>query len=72
MLRFTDLVRGSEIVSEIRKKFPETTPVFIKFRLQDGCYDCPIENAARRAGVALDELLVQLNEVVYKARGITA
>ena len=72
MFQFTDLVRGSEIVREVREKFPETTPVFKKFRLRGGCYRCPIENAARRAGVALDELLVQLNEAVYKTRGITA
>lgn len=72
MFRFNDLVRGENIVREVREKYPETEPVFQKFHMRTTCYDCPIEFAARRSGAQLDDLLVEVNETIYKTRGITA
>lgn len=72
MFRFTDLVRGGEVVRDVKQKFPETEAVLEKFGLRPSCYDCTIEQAARKAGAALDDLLVQLNEVIYRKRGVTA
>jgi hypothetical protein len=36
------------------------------------CYDCPIQLAARKSGIQLDRLLVEVNEEIYKNRGITS
>jgi hypothetical protein len=72
MPRFTDLVRGGEIVREVKEKFPETEAVFEKFGLRPSCYDCSIEMAARKVGASLDDLMVELNKAIYKSRGVTA
>lgn len=72
MFRFTDLVRGGEVVRDVKQKFPETEAVFEKFGLRPACYDCTVEQAARKVGAALDDLLVEVNEIIYKHRGVTA
>jgi hypothetical protein len=71
MPQFTDLVRGSEIVREVKQKFPETEAVFEKFGLRPSCYDCSIEMAARKVGASFDDLLVDVNKAIYKSRGVT-
>jgi len=72
MPQFTDLVRGDEIVREVKQKFPETEPVFEKFGLRPSCYDCSIEMAARKVGASFDDLLVEVNKAIYKSRGVTS
>ena len=72
MFQFTDLVRGAEIVCEVKQKFPETEAVFEKFGLCPSCYDCSIEMAARKVGASFDDLLVEVNKAIYKSRGVTA
>ena len=68
MFRFTDLVRGSEIVRDVKQKFPETEEVFERFGLRPSCYDCSIEQAALKTGVIVSDLLSALNEVIAKGR----
>lgn len=72
MLQLHDLVRAENVVREVVAKYPETEPVFQKFQMRLSCYDCPIEHAARKSGVQLDGLLVELNEAIYRKRGIIA
>ena len=72
MSQFTDLVRGSEIVREVKQKFTETELVFEKFGLRPSCYDCSIEMAARKVGALFDDLLVEVNKAIYKSRGVTS
>ena len=72
MFRFTDLIRGAEIVREVKQKFPETEPVFEKFGLRPSCFDCSIEMAARKVCAPFDDLLVEVNKVIYRQRGVTA
>lgn len=72
MFRFTDVVRGSELVREVKQKCPETAPVFEKFGLRLSCHECPIEFAARQVGAALDDLLVEINKAIHQKRGVTA
>lgn len=72
MLRFTDLVRGSETVREIKQKYPETTSVFESFGLRESCFDCSIEMAARKVGASLEDLLVEVNKAIYRVRGLVA
>ncbi len=72
MLRFTDLVRGSETVREIKQRYPETAPVFEQFGLRESCYDCSIEMAARKVGASLEDLLVEVNKAIYRVRGLIA
>lgn len=71
MMQFTDLVRGGELVCDIKQKFPETAQVFEKFGLRPSCYDCSIEMAARKVGVTLEDLMVEVNKAIYQSRGVT-
>jgi len=64
MFRFDDLVRGVEIVREIKQKYPETEAVFERYGVRPPCYDCTISEAARRAGAPLDDLLAELNGII--------
>jgi nitrate/TMAO reductase-like tetraheme cytochrome c subunit len=72
MFRFTDLIRGTETVREVKQKYPETAEVFERFGLRSSCHDCSIEQAGRKVAAALDDLLVEVNEAIYKHRGVTA
>ena len=72
MLQFSDLVRGGEVVRDVKQKFPETSPVFEKFGLRPSCDDCSIEMSARKVGAPLEDLLVAANKAIYTVRGVTA
>jgi len=72
MFQFTDLVRGSETVREVKQKFPETEPVFESFGLKPSCVDCSIDMAARKVDASREDLLVKVNAAIYKQRGVTA
>ena len=72
MFPFTDLVRGIELVRDVKQKFPETEVVFEKFGLRPSCHDCSIEMAARKAGASFEDLMVEVNKAIYKGRGVTA
>jgi hypothetical protein len=72
MLQFTDLVRGVEVVRDVKQKYPEPAPVFEKFGLRPSCDDCSIEMSARKVGASLEDLLVEANKVIYQIRGVTA
>ena len=72
MVQFTELVRGGEIVRDIKQKFPETEAIFESFGLRPACYDCSIEAAARKAGAPLQDLLAELNQAIFKHRGEAA
>jgi len=61
MFQFADLVRGGEMVRDVKQKFPETEAVFEKFGLCASCY-----------GASIDDLMVEINKAIYKSRGVTA
>ncbi|MFB3920976.1 MAG: hypothetical protein ACE145_04600 [Terriglobia bacterium] len=70
MFRFTDLVRGNEIVRDVKQKYPETEPVLERFGLRPSCYDCSIQQAARKVGVEAGDVVAALNEVIAKGREV--
>jgi hypothetical protein len=72
MFRFTELVRGSETVRDVKQKYPETEPVFERFGLRPACYDCSIEQAARKVGAAVGDLLLELNKVIHPTASLAA
>lgn len=72
MPQFTDLVRGPEAVRDVKQEFPETAPIFERFGLRPSCDDCSIEMSARKVGASFEDLLVEVNKAIYKARGLTA
>lgn len=72
MFRFTDLVQGSEIVRDVKQKYPETAAVFELFGLRPSCYDCAIKVAARKVGASVDDLLVEVNKAIQQKRSVTA
>ncbi len=71
MFRFTDLVRGREIVRDVKQRFPETEEVLERFGLRPACYDCSIDQAARKVGANVGDLLIALNEAIAKSRGVS-
>ncbi len=68
MFRFTDLVKATAIVRDVKQKYPETATIFERFGLRPSCYDCSIHQAARKVGAVLDDLLAELNETIHQAR----
>jgi hypothetical protein len=70
MFRFTDQVRGGEIVRDVKQRFPETSAVFEKHGLRSSCYDCSIDQAARKVGAVVGDLLLEVNEVISQTRGV--
>ncbi len=68
MFRFTDLVKATAIVRDVKQKYPETATIFERFGLRPSCYDCSIHQAARKVGAILDDLLAELNETIHQAR----
>jgi hypothetical protein len=71
MLQLHDLVGAESVVNEVLEKYPESEAVFQKFQMRVSCYECPIRHAARKSGIQLDDLLVEVNEAIYRNRGIT-
>jgi hypothetical protein len=69
MFRFTDQVRGGEVVRDVKQRFPETSAVFEKHGVRASCYDCSIDQAARKVGAVVGDLLVEVNEVILQTRG---
>jgi iron-sulfur cluster repair protein YtfE (RIC family) len=72
MLRFTDLIRRAEVVRDVKQKYPETAEVFERFGLREACYDCSIEQAARKVGASSEDLLAELNRTIAKQRSFNA
>ena len=71
MLQLHDLVSAQNTATEVLAKYPETEAVFKKFKMRVSCYECPIQFAARKSEIQLDGLLVEVNETIYRNRGIT-
>jgi len=72
VFRFTDLVRGSETVRDVKQKDCKTEPVFERLRLRPSCCDCSIEQAARKVGASVNDLLLELNEVTHRTASLAA
>ena len=66
MFKFTDLVRGDEIVRDVKQKYPETTDVFERFGLRPSCYDCAVKVAARKVGASVSDLLDEVNQAIQR------
>ncbi len=67
MSRSLDQVHGEDVVRDIKRQFPETESVFERFGLCAACYDCSIDQAARKAGVRVDDLLQEVHRVIYES-----
>ena len=65
MFRFDELIRGDMTVREIKQRFPETVPVFERFRFRAACDDCDIETVARKNGYHTPDVLDALNQAAF-------
>jgi hypothetical protein len=63
--QFSELVRGGEVVRDIKQKYPQTVPIFDEFGLRPSCDDCSIELSARKVGASLVDLLTGVNRAIY-------
>ena len=65
MLRFDQLIRPSMTVREVRRRFPQTVPVFERLGFRGSCDDCAIEVVARRGGLSPADVVDELNQEVF-------
>jgi hypothetical protein len=72
MFRFTNFVRPGETIREVRQKYPETEEVFDRYGLRAVCYDCSVEQIAIKVGVPVVDLLLELDQAVYRATHVAA
>jgi hypothetical protein len=51
MFRFDQLIRRDTIIRDVKRRFPQTIPVFEQFGIRPACDDCDIETVARTNGI---------------------
>ncbi len=72
MFRFTNLIHSGDTVREVRQRYPESEEVFERYGLRAACYDCSVEQVAIKAGVPIVDLLLELDQAVYRANHVAA
>jgi hypothetical protein len=65
-MQFDDLVRAGMTIREVKVNHPETVEVFEKFGFRESCDDCTIESVCRKYGLPSQDVVQQLNRVVYR------
>jgi len=51
---------------------PETEEVFDRYCIRAVCYDCSVEQIAIKVGVPVVDLLLELDQAVYRATHVAA
>ena len=72
MFRFTNFVRPGQTIREVRQMHPETEEVFDRYGIRAVCYDCSVEQIAIKVGVPVVDLLLELDQAVYRATHVAA
>lgn len=72
MFRFTNFIHHDETVREVRQKYPQTEEVFERYGLRSVCYDCSLEQIAFKVGVPTVDLLLELDQAIYRAPQVAA
>jgi len=72
MFRFTNFIRPDETVREVQHRYPETDEVFDRYGLRAVCYDCSVEQIAIKVGVPIVDLLLELDQAVYRTAHVAA
>jgi hypothetical protein len=65
MFRFDQLIRRDMVVRDVKRRHPETIPVFERFGFRAVCDDCEVLTGARRGGVDIGELVEALNRAAF-------
>ena len=65
-MQFDDLIRAGMTIREVNVNHPETVEVFEKLGFRESCDDCTIESVCRKYALLSQEVVQQLNRVVYR------
>ena len=71
MFRFDQLIRRDMIIRDVKKRHPETIPVFEEFRYRSSCDDCDIETVARKNGLNSLDVVEALNQAAFRPKADT-
>ena len=72
MSRFTNYVDAGDTVREVRQEYPETEEIFERYSLRVACYDCSIEQVAIKVGVPVVDLILELDQAIYRTSHVAA
>lgn len=62
MLRSDHMIRPDMIIRDVKRRHPETLPVFEQFHFRPVCDDCDIEDVARKNGLNWMDVVDALNQ----------
>jgi hypothetical protein len=69
MLRFDRLIRPSMTIRDVKVQHPWTSLIFERFGFREVCDDCAIGIVAQRQGIAVFEVIDELNSALTAAAG---
>ena len=68
MFRFDQLIRRDMIIRDVKRRFPQTIPIFEQYRIRPACDDCDIETVARKNGLNIRDVVDALNQAAFGPR----
>jgi len=71
MFRFDQLIRRDMIIRDVKRRFPQTIPVFEQYRIRPSCDDCDIETVARKNGIKSLDVVDALNQAAFGPKADT-
>jgi hypothetical protein len=71
MFRFDQLIRRDMIIRDVKRRYPQTIPVFEQFRIRPACDDCDIETVARKNGINSLDVVEALNQSAFGSKADT-
>ena len=71
MFRFDQLIRRDMIIRDVKRRFPQTIPIFEQFRIRSACDDCDIETVARKNGINSLDVVEALNQSAFGSKADT-
>ena len=71
VFRFDQLIRPGMIIRDVKQRFPETIPVFERYRFRPACDDCDIESVARKNGLDSLDVVAALNQAAFRQKAET-
>jgi hypothetical protein len=72
MFRFTSFVDAGDTVREVRQRHPETEEIFDRYGLRVACFDCSIEQIAIKSGVPVVDLVLELDQAIFRTNHVAA
>ena len=71
MFRFDQLIRRDTIIRDVKRRFPQTIPIFEQYHIRPACDDCDIETVARKNGINSLDVVEALNQAAFGSKADT-